>query len=166
MKIRKATLTDLPAIMAILADAREYMHHSGNPNQWRGEWGEYPSQGLIEDDIAHGKSYVCEKEGEIVCTFYFAVEDDPTYEVIDGAWLDDAPYGVVHRIARSAKGKGAGEFCLAWCYSRHPNIRIDTHANNARMIARLDKMGYTRCGIIRIDYEEFRGDERTAYQKR
>ena len=165
MEIRKAQLDDIGAIMAIFADAREYMHHKGNPNQWRGKWGEYPSQSLIEEDIARGKSYVCHSDGQIVCTFYFAVEDDPTYQKIEGAWLSDAPYGVVHRIARTAKSKGAGEFCLEWCFAQHPNIRIDTHADNATMISRLEKLGYTKCGIIRIDYENFNGDPRTAFQK-
>ena len=34
MQIRKAEMADLPRMMEIYAQAREYMRRSGNPNQW------------------------------------------------------------------------------------------------------------------------------------
>ena len=35
MQIRKATMNDLPDILAIYAYAREYMKEHGNPDQWK-----------------------------------------------------------------------------------------------------------------------------------
>jgi len=158
MTIRKTTLADLDAVMQIYAYARAYMQESGNPNQW---FNNHPPQDVIEDDIQAGLSYVCEDDGQIAAVFYFNVEDEPTYNNIDGKWLNTRPYGVVHRIARAPGAKGAGAFCLKWCEAAHPNIRIDTHRDNAAMLRLLDKLGYVYCGIIWLE----NGDERLAYQR-
>ena len=59
---------------------------------------------MLDKDLALHRSYVCEDNGKIAATFAFTTDGEPTYRVIrGGAWLDDAPYGVVHRIA-AAKG--------------------------------------------------------------
>ena len=160
MKIRKTTTADLPRVMEIYATSREYMRQNGNPTQWFYEGEDYPPQHLIEGDIERGVGYVCESEGEVVAVFYFAIESDPTYSYIDGAWLNDEPYGVVHRIARSANGSGSGEFCLNWCFEQCGNVRIDTHSNNKSMIERLIKLGYKSCGTIYLPD----GAERLAFQ--
>jgi RimJ/RimL family protein N-acetyltransferase len=134
------------------------MRGNGNPTQWS-DW--YPPQDMIERDIAAGTSYVCVENGEIAAVFYFNVERDPTYENIDGAWLDDEPYGVVHRIAKRRGVKGAGEFCLNWCLEQCRSIRIDTHKDNAPMQKLLSKFGFKYCGIIWV----LDGEERIAFQK-
>jgi len=158
--IRKTTASDLDEVCLIYADARDFMRESGNPDQWRGS---HPRRETIEDDIADGHSYVCVREGAIAAVFYFNIEFDPTYGRIDGQWLNDKPYGVVHRIARagSAAGKGAGAFCIEWCLDRCGNLRIDTHRDNAHMIGLLEKLGFSYCGIIWLED----GDERRAFQK-
>ena len=158
MTIRKTTMEDIPAVMEIYAEARAYMRETGNPDQWQGN---HPPQGLIEQDIQAGNSYVCVNNNEIAAVFYFNIEEDPTYGKIDGSWLNDKPYGVVHRIARGSNGKGAAAFCMEWCFAKHPNIRIDTHRDNAAMLALLERLGFTYCGIIWLA----NGDERMAFQK-
>jgi len=147
-------------MLQIYAAAREYMHANGNPTQWPGD---YPPRESLEDNIATGRSYVCVNENDdVLATFYFAVEDDPTYREIDGKWLDDtAPYGVVHRIARRAGASGVGAFCIEWAFAQCGNLRIDTHENNGTMRDVLDRLGFKYCGIIWVlDHEE-----RIAYQK-
>lgn len=161
MEIRHTTTADLPRLMAIYDDARKFMAQSGNPNQWGTS---HPTQEMIEADIAENRSYVCEENGVIVATFCFAVADDPTYRVIrEGAWLDDAAYGVVHRIAVAEQGKQVAAFCLEWCLAQCGNVRIDTHRDNHPMQRLLTRLGYTYCGLI--DLENNQG-ERMAYQKR
>ena len=145
MYIRKTTTDDLAAVMGIYAEAREFMRNSGNPDQWGDN---HPTQAMIERDIQKGASYVCVKDNKIVAAFYFSIEDDPTYAKIDGAWLNDKAYGVVHRMARGKGGTGTGEFCLKWCLAQHPNIRIDTHRDNAPMLNLLERLGFIYCGII------------------
>ena len=158
MIIRKTTTRDLDAVMKIYAYARDYMQESGNPSQWHNN---HPPRGLVESDIKSQTSYVCETENKIIAVFYFNIEEEPSYSKIDGRWLNSKPYGVVHRIARGPSAKGAGSTCLEWCQTQHPNIRIDTHRNNAAMLKLLEKLGYTYCGIIWLE----NGDERLAFHK-
>ena len=66
---------------------------------------------MLEEDIAAARFYICEQDGGIAAAFCFHTQGDPPYRTIhDGAWLDDAPYGVVHRIASARTVKGAGNF--------------------------------------------------------
>jgi RimJ/RimL family protein N-acetyltransferase len=162
--IRKATPGDIERVMGIYAYARDAMKAAGNPDQWGDV---HPPRAMIEEDIKAGLSYVYERDGRVDAVFYFKVAPDPTYTRIDGKWLDeDAPYGVVHRIARGEDAKGAGAACLEWCFAQCRNIRIDTHAANTPMIKILEQLGYTYCGIIRLGlWDDPAWDERRAYQK-
>ena len=162
MEIRKSTAQDLEQIMALYEQARDFMRQSGNPNQWGNA---YPSREMISADIAAGKSYLCLEGGRIAAVFYFAVEEEPTYRVIQqGSWLCPGPYGVVHRIT-SKRGEGAprgvGSFCLQWCFEQCGNVRIDTHRDNLPMQGALAKNGFERCGIVYVRG----GEERIAFQK-
>jgi len=157
MEIRRATHQDLESIMVIYTYARDYMKESGNPDQWGDN---HPPHGIIRADIQSGCCYVRVDSDEIDAVFYFNVEEDPTYKKIDGQWLNDEPYGVVHRIARGANAKGAGTYALTWCMQQHPNIRIDTHKDNVPMLKLLENLGFVYCGIIWLS----NGDERLAFQ--
>ena len=161
MEIRHARPADLPELLEIFANARRFMAENGNPNQW----GDHtPTLEMLEADIAAACSYVCVQDGRTVATFFLSTAGEPTYRVIrEGAWLDDAPYGVVHRIAAAQQGHGAAAYCLEWCLEQCGNIRIDTHQDNRPMQRLLARLGYTYCGLI--DLEEGRG-ERLAFQKR
>ena len=156
--IEKATLSQLLQIMAIYERARTLMAETGNPDQWGTA---YPPEEMIRQDILDGKCYVNLEGDTIRAVFYFAVEADPTYGYIEGAWLNDAPYGVIHRIAVGENGKGAAAECFRFAYSKCPNLRIDTHEKNIPMQRCLAKNGFTRCGIIYLED----GDPRIAYQK-
>lgn len=150
MQIRKAEFHDLDEIMSVYEQARQFMVLTGNPNQWAVR--NWPPRALIEQDIAQGKSYVCEDGDAIAAVFFYEYGEDidPTYRHIeDGAWLAGGPYGVVHRIAARG-GKGAGRFCIDWAYSRCGHLRIDTHADNHVMQRVLKSLGFTYCGIIHI----------------
>jgi hypothetical protein len=158
MIIRNATMGDLFAVLEIYAKAREFMQESGNPSQWRDG---YPPQELVEGDIESGASYVCIDGNDIAAVFYFKVERDPSYEKIDGKWLDNGPCGVVHRIAKLSFSKGIGAFCLNWCFEQCGNLKMDTHRDNYPMRRLLDKLGFSHCGFIKLD----NGEERMAFQK-
>ena len=159
MQIRKTTPEDLDDVMRVYAFARSVMAESGNPTQWGTT---EPRQEVVEADIAAGKSYVCMQDDEIAAVFYFAVEDDPYYAEIEGpGWLNDEPYGVLHRIAASGAAKGAGRFCIQWAFEQCGNMRIDTHMDNAIMRHVLAKMGFQECGTITT----YDGTPRLAFQK-
>lgn len=156
--IEKATLSQLPQIMSIYEKARHFMAQNGNPDQWGDA---YPPEEMIRQDILEGKCYVNLEGRNIRAVFYFAVEADPTYSYIEGAWRSDAPYGVIHRIAVGENGKGAAAECFDFAFSRCKNLRIDTHEKNIPMQRCLAKNGFLRCGIIYLED----GDPRIAYQK-
>lgn len=156
--IQKANLSQLPQIMEIYGQARSFMAQTGNPDQWGTA---YPTEEMIRQDIENGKSYVKIENDDVRAVFYFAVEEDPTYGYIDGAWKNDRPYGVIHRIAVGENGKGAAAECFRFAYELCGNLRIDTHEKNIPMQRCLDKNGFQRCGIIYLED----GDPRIAYQK-
>lgn len=156
--IEQATLSQLPQIMEVYAKARAFMAQNGNPLQWGQN---YPPEEMIRQDILDGKSYVNLKGEEIAAVFYFAAEEDPTYRVIDGAWLNDDPYGVIHRIAVAQNGKGVAGECFRFAMAQCKNLRIDTHEDNLPMQRCLAKHGFARCGIVYLED----GDPRIAYQK-
>lgn len=159
MKIRRSSRSDMDEILKLYVKAREFMTIHGNPNQWGKN---HPEISLIEQDIDHNNSYVCTDDGKIVGTFMFVEDNDPTYaKIYQGEWINNEPYGVVHRIA-SAKGKrGVATACLEWCFKKCGNIRIDTHRDNFPMQNLLKKNGFVQCGIIHLK----NGDERIAFQK-
>ena len=160
MIIRPTTADELARVLQIYADARAFMRENGNPDQW-GE--SYPPEALIRADVAEGRSYVCVEDGEILGVFYYAEGDDPTYGYSeDGAWLDGAPYGVIHRIAVAARGRGVAAACFDFALSQCGNVRIDTHTRNLPMQHTLEKNGFVRCGTIYVED----GSPRIAYQKR
>lgn len=146
--------------MAIYAVARNFMQETGNGSQWING---YPPEELIRQSIAEGSQYVAILDGEVAGAFYFKVEDDPTYaKIYDGQWLNDRPYGVVHRLASSGKYRGIGNYCLQWCLQRYCNIRVDTHRDNLIMQKILKRNGFLFCGIIYVQ----NGSERLAFQQR
>ena len=163
MEIRRSTEQDFDRMMAIYAHARAFMAAHGNPNQWGPT--NWPPEELIHRDISTGNSYVCEHEGRVVGTFYFIQGKDiePTYaRIVDGAWADDSPYGVVHRIAADGSVKGVGAYCINWAFDQCGHMRIDTHNDNAVMQRLLEKLGFQRRGTIFVREDN---DPRIAYEK-
>lgn len=163
MQIRHTTPADLTRVMEIYAYARDFMARTGNPNQWGPN--KWPPEALIRQDIAAGKSYVCEEDGRVAAVFYydFGPDIEPTYaEIVDGAWKDPSPYGVVHRIASDGSVKGAGAYCINWAFEQCHHLRIDTHGDNKVMQSLLKKLGFTHCGTIFVHEDH---DPRLAYEK-
>lgn len=160
IKIRKTEESDIDRVMEIYAIARKYMRDNGNAAQWVGG---YPSRELVADDVRRGVGYVGEDtSGEIVMAFAFIIGDDPTYALIeDGKWLDDEPYGTIHRLASSGRHRGILRRCIDFCFTKIGNIRLDTHADNAIMNAAALRLGFTRCGRIYVSD----GTPRIAYQR-
>lgn len=158
MRIRRAVIADIPELQRIFASAREYMINTGNPTQWAPD---YPSEELLMSEIGMGHCMVLTGPTDVPhAVFCFILGDDPTYADIDGAWLNDAPYGTIHRIASD------GMFCkvlhtaVEWGSGLTCNIRIDTHRDNTPMLIALAREGFQHCGTIRC----WNGTEREAFQ--
>ena len=160
MDIRRSRPEDLPAILELYHGARDFMRQSGNMTQWAGIDGPETRAGA---DITEGRSFLCCEENEILAVFVFEPEaDDPTYrEIWDGSWPDDGSYGVLHRIAVGVPGRDIAGYCFDWCAARCRQLRADTHADNIPMQRAMEKNGFSRCGIIRVND----GSERIAYYR-
>ncbi len=161
--IRLARKSELAAIAAVFAHARDVMRASGNPNQWKDT---YPSDQVLLEDMEQARLYVLvspQDDGDVIeGVFVFFVGEEPTYRRIDGGWLDgDAPYGVIHRVASAGRIRGIVPLIVSYCSEIISNLRIDTHADNRIMQHSLEKLGFSRCGVITLAS----GDLRLAYQR-
>ena len=159
MVFLKATNDYISSIMEIYDKAKILMKESGNANQWVNG---YPGYDLIQRNIVDGNLYMAlDENGDMLGVFYFCIENDPTYaKIYEGNWLNDKPYGVLHRIATTGKVKGFADKVIHWILEHCDNVRVDTHSDNIVMQKILLRNGFKQCGIIYTD----NGGERLAYQ--
>ena len=158
MQIRPSRQGDLPVMLEIYEEARRFMQDTGNPTQWNGN---YPEAGLLMRDIELGNSFVVEENAQVIATFALIIGEDPTYRVIeDGAWLNENPYGTVHRLAARTAVHGVANYVFDWCKGKVDNLRADTHEDNKVMQHILEKNGFVRCGRIYVAD----GTSRIAFQ--
>lgn len=164
-QIRPATAADLEACLRIIAQAQAYFCRAG-VDQWQDG---YPDVSILRSDIVRGASYLIVDAADAVrATFMTAVESDPNYAAIDGAWRTRGmPYAVLHRIAIDEAVKGAGLAGMAVAFAAQnaadsaASLRADTHADNAAMRRMLKKNGFVYCGRITLA----NGAPRVAYEK-
>lgn len=166
MIVREAEIEDVERAMQVLDAGRQHMRREGNVAQWLNG---YPSPELIRRDIEQGQFFVWFDEYEektdpqkaIHGVFSFIIGEDPTYRHIEnGAWLNEKPYGTIHRMASDGTRKGMLRECLAFCRNIISEVRIDTHEQNLSMQKACERLGFQRCGIIYIAD----GTPRIAYQ--
>ena len=147
-------------IMKVMEAAKGIMRSSGNMHQWTDG---YPSESVILSDMEKNGGYVMVENNQVIAYFAFLPSPEPTYaRIYEGKWLDDVqPYHVVHRIASYPDAHGIFGSIMDFCFSKDPNIRIDTHRDNTIMQHVMTKYGFTYCGIIYLAS----GDDRLAYQR-
>ncbi len=163
MILRKATTADAPVVWEILQQAIEQRRQDGS-EQWQDG---YPNEKSIAADIAAGCGYVLEEHSAVLAYAAIISDKEPAYEAINGKWLTDGDYLVVHRVAvsNSSKGKGIATKLFAMIEDlavrkRIYSIKVDTNFDNAPMLRIFEKLGYSYCGEV-----FFRGSARKAFEK-
>lgn len=156
-QIRKTMIEDIPELLQLFENGKKTQIATGNPNQWSIG---YPGEALLLKDVESGSSYVMEENGEIIATFYLLHGEDPTYQVIEGMWLNCQPYVTIHRITSKYAKQGIGKECIEWVQQYYSNIKIDTHELNWPMRRLVEQLGFRYCGVIYL----LNGDPRVAYQ--
>ncbi|MEG1904627.1 MAG: GNAT family N-acetyltransferase [Bacteroidales bacterium] len=163
LHIRPAAAADLPAIMELIGQAQSDFKAAGI-DQWQDG---YPNETAILSDIKASESYVILSDDKIVATAMISFAGEPTYNTIEGAWITDNPYAVIHRVAvnRAVKGRGIARQIIEWtrqmCIDNGiPSIRIDTHQDNKAMQRCAARAGFRYCGIITLTS----GAKRLAYE--
>ena len=163
LQFRKAEKPDTGTIWEILQESIERRRIDGS-RQWQDG---YPNLSTVENDIQNGHNYVLTLNEKIIATAALIFNDEPTYEVIDGAWLTNGDFLVVHRVGVSDEvaGKGyATKFLeLMEDFAKENqvySIKIDTNFDNPAMLKILEKLGYVYCGEIQV-----RDGARKAFEK-
>lgn len=162
--LRKAVLSEVPSIWEILQDAIEQRRLDGS-TQWQDG---YPNELSVKSDIENGYGYVFTEDESILAYAAIIFDKEPAYENIEGKWLTDGTYTVVHRVAVSklAKGKGIATKLFQSIEglsveNKINSIKVDTNFDNTPMLKILDRLKYTYCGEV-----YFRGSARKAFEKR
>lgn len=168
MEFIRAATEHLEAMCRITEEAKAQMRAMGI-DQWQNG---YPCREVWEADIAAGDAWVAVEEGRVLGAFAYIPEADPSYAVIDGAWLTDTPYACMHRVCVSAASKGRGVagqmFAHGFAMAREAgfaSLRIDTHPDNIPMQRALAKAGFVRCGEIRLVGGAEDGSVRIGFEK-
>lgn len=145
--IRLSKIDDFNGILEVYKIARTFMKETGNPNQWGDN---RPTEEAILEDIKASKMYVIEENTEILGLF--SLQDfDYDYVNIDGKWLNDEKYIVIHKVASSGNKKGIFSEIINYVSSKTKNIRIDTHEDNKVMQKLLVDNGFVNCGVVFIE---------------
>lgn len=158
MIIRKAKIEEIDIILEIFELAKKIMRENGNYSQWSDG---YPSKELITEDINKGYLYTVVDGEEIEAVFALIEGEDPTYDKIDGSWLNDDTYSTIHRVASRGRKKGILSKIFDYSSELYHNLKIDTHEDNLIMQHLVKKSGFKYCGTIFLED----GSPRLAYQK-
>jgi len=163
IKLRKAEIKDRDIIWNILQQAIERRKQDGS-TQWQQG---YPNLGTVESDIEKGFGYVMTVDDEIAVYTALILNDEPAYSTIEGAWLSDEEFVVVHRVAIDEKfaGKGLAKklFDHIEDFTREQgiqSIKVDTNYDNIAMLKILESKGYSYCGEVFLA-----GGMRKAFEK-
>ena len=148
---RKATTDDAARIWEIILQAKEQMLR-----QQKQQWDEtYPLPENITSDIRNGYACVLCNEGVIIAYGAVSFDGEPAYEAIEGKWLSEQPYVVVHRlaVADEIKQKGIATLFMQKVeeFSRGKGIhsfKVDTNFDNFYMHKMLERLGFVYCGEI------------------
>lgn len=163
MEFKPAYYSQLDEIWEIIESAIASRKADGS-RQWQDG---YPNKESIKNDIENDYAYILSDNDAIVAYAAVIFEIEPAYEKIEGEWLTQQPYVVIHRIAvdKNKAGKGFATQILEHIEKlaiskNYYSLRVDTNYDNPGMLRVLDKLGYVYCGQV-----YFRGDARRAYEK-
>lgn len=167
LNVRKGTLEDIPAVMALLKQSQQQLTLSGSP-QWSGKDG--PQEEEIRTHILNQRLYVFLIEDTLLGTAVMTDIPETAYDTITfGAWeKKEIPYLSIHRfaIAPEENGKGYAKLFLTLLLQigkrqGYKDIRIDTHPVNHSMQRVILVNDFLFKGVIQLPIAN---GERYAYQ--
>ncbi len=160
---RLAAENETELCMSFIDDARAHQREQGFL-QWTDT---SPNIGHVIDDIAHERGYLLTYHGKPFGYFCLSFDGEPVYAGLEGQWLSDGDYAVIHRLAfgKAARGKGVSKnvfrFSEEVCRARGiHSLRIDTHEDNKKMRHIIEREGFTYCGTV-----YYHGSPRMSFEK-
>ncbi|MDV6168487.1 GNAT family N-acetyltransferase [Flavobacterium sp. DG1-102-2] len=162
-RFRKAQKEDAQQIRDILRQAIERRKQDGS-RQWQDG---YPNLEVVENDIEKEVGHVLTDDEVVIGYSAVLINYEPAYNDIEGKWLTNEDFVVMHRVAVSQNylGKGLAIYILRQIEelaltSGIKSIKADTNFDNAAMMNIFEKLEYSYCGEV-----HFRGSARKAYEK-
>lgn len=163
IKLRKAEIEDRNIIWEIIQQSIERRRKDGS-TQWQNG---YPNMDTVESDIAKGFGYVLTVDDEVAVFAALILNDEPAYSTIEGAWLSNGEFVVVHRVAVDEKFAGQGLVKKLFDHIEEftkskgiQSIKVDTNYDNIAMLKILESKGYSYCGEVVLA-----GGVRKAFEK-
>ncbi len=161
--LRQAGIADTDRIWTIVQQAIELRKQDGS-RQWQDG---YPNPDTIRQDIESGYGHVLLLDNSIVGYVAVIFDGEPAYDSLEGKWLSEQDYAVVHRlaVAQDIKTKGTATFIMQQVENiaagrKVYSIKVDTNYDNLAMLRIFEKLGYSYCGEV-----YFRGSARKAFEK-
>jgi ribosomal protein S18 acetylase RimI-like enzyme len=153
LTIRRATVADLPAIVALVREVVPLMNASGN-FQWTAE---YPNMAVFEKDIAQQHLWVATLGNQLAGIA--ALTQDQDAEYADADWDATEPALVTHRlaVAPAAQGHGVAQALLVQAEREARalglrTLRVDTNSENTATQRLFPKLGYRFAGEIKLAF--------------
>ncbi len=151
MMLEKARKTDAAAICTLYQKVCGQMHAQGL-KQW--DWGEYPSEDIVQEDLAEGHLYVARTEtGEPWCAVAVDTCQEEQYQAVP--WLFGVHPGCFHRFAidPDQQGKGMSRALLTEIEELLRGmgcdcLRCDTRMDNHRALHLYESIGMRRVGAV------------------
>lgn len=163
VQFRKANESEIPQIWDILQQAIIRRKMDGS-TQWQDG---YPNVKTIKKDLKEGVGYVLANAFEVIGYSAILINQEPEYKNIEGKWITNNDFVVIHRLAISKKylNKGFAKklFLFVEEYALKNaiySIKADTNYDNIPMLKIFEKLGYSYCGEV-----YFRGSPRKAFEK-
>lgn len=155
--VRKATMKDLPDVVALFQKAIYHMNAAGI-DQWDDI---YPDEATLAVDIKDEAMYLFAIDGEIAAVFVLNGKCDPEYA--SGCWKGHGlSFAVVHRLcvnpAFQRQGIGTRAMTAAEDIIKSTGIasvRLDAFSENPPALRLYHRLGYTRVGSMRFRKGQF-----------
>ncbi len=150
MKIRKAVMTDFPAIIKVYKGVTKHMI-TNNIFQWDDL---YPDESILKMDIEEKTMYLCEIKTAIAAIFVLNQECDPEYKT--GDWqYKNPPFSVIHRLCVNPnfQGMGVGKQAMLSAESilrkeGMSSVRLDVFSQNPAALRLYYNLGYLKVGQV------------------
>ncbi len=97
MKLQIAKEENFELAMNMINAAKQHLKDQGI-DQWQTG---YPDEACIRRDIAAKKGYFISDETQILGYLFIDFDSEPAYDNLNGEWISDGQYVVVHRLALS-----------------------------------------------------------------
>lgn len=162
-RFRKAVSSEIPQIWEILQGAIARRKADGS-QQWQDG---YPNPAVIQKDLEKNAGYVLTEYDKIIGYAAVLINDEPEYANLEGTWLTNGDFVVLHRVAIAEQylQQGFAKKMLRMVETLAMELQIfsikaDTNFDNLAMMRIFEQLGYTHCGEV-----WFRGSPRKAYEK-